>query len=154
MKTTSTSIPVGDIQVHCTVVGEGTPLIVVHGGPGLGGKYMRGLDRWADAFQLVYYCQRGSGRTPLGDPEKVSFSGAIDDLDGLRAALGIERVNLVGHSAGAILAAMYAGTRPASTSSLVLLNTAPPLHPELQKVFGQEMASRRTPDDDAAKKAI
>jgi proline iminopeptidase len=154
MKTTSTSIPVRDTHVACTVVGERTPLIVVHGGPGLGATYMRDLDRWADAFQLVYYDQRGSGGTPLGDPQQVSFAGAIDDLDGIRAALGIERVNLVGHSAGAILAAMYAGTHPAFTSSVILLNTAPPLSPELQKAFGQQMASRRTPEDNAAKKAI
>jgi proline iminopeptidase len=154
MKATSTSIQVEDIQVACTVVGEGTPLIVVHGAVGLGARYMRDLDRWTDAFQLVYYDQRGSGGTPLGDSHKVSFAGAIDDLDGLRAALGVDRVNLVGHSAGAILAGMYAGTHPESSSSLVLLNTAPPLIPELFSAFQQEMASRRSPDDNAARKAI
>jgi proline iminopeptidase len=154
MTATSTSIPIGDIQVVCTVVGEGTPLIVVHGAIGLGATYMRGLDRWADTFQLVYYDQRGSGATPVGDPQKVSFAGAVEDLDGLRAALGIDRVNLVGHSAGAILAALYAGTRPESTSSVVLLNSAPPLIPELQEAQLREMASRRTPDDNAARKAI
>jgi proline iminopeptidase len=154
MKATSTSIPIGDIQFACTVVGEGTLLIVIHGAIGLGATYMRDLDRWADAFQLVHYDQRGSGGTPVGDPARVSFAGAIDDLDGLRAALGVDRVNLVGHSAGAILAAMYAGTRPESTSSVVLLNTAPPLVPELMQAFGQEMASRRTSEDNAARKAI
>ena len=154
MKATSTSIPVGDIQVACTVVGEGTPLIVVHGAIGLGAMYMRDLDCWADGFQLIYYDQRGSGGTPLGDPDRVSFAGAIDDLDGLRAALGVDRVNLVGHSAGAILVALYAGTRPESTSSVVLLNTGPPLSPELMQAFGREMASRRTPDDKAARTAI
>jgi proline iminopeptidase len=152
--TTSTSIPVGDIQIACTVVGEGTPLIVVHGAVGLGAMYMRDLDRWGDAFQLIYYDQRGSGGTPLGDPARVSFAGAMDDLDGLRAALGVDRVNLVGHSAGAILAAMYAGTHPESASTVVLLNTAPPLHPELFATFERQMASRRTPDDNAARKAI
>lgn len=154
MKATSRTIPVGDISVACTVVGEGTPLVVVHGAIGLGAMYMRNLDRWADEVQLVYYDQRGSGGTPLGDPERVSFAGAIDDLDGLRAALGVDCVNLVGHSAGAILAALYAGTHPESTASVVLLNTGPPLIPELMQRFGQEMASRRTPDDNAARKAI
>ena len=153
-RTTSTSIPVGDIQVASTVVGDGTPLIVVHGAIGLGARYMRGLDRWADDFQLVYYDQRGSGGTALGDPERVSFAGAIQDLDGLRAALGIDRANLVGHSAGAILAGLYAGTHPESTASAVLLVPGPPLIPELMRAFGQEMASRRTPEDDAARKAI
>lgn len=154
MKATSTSIPVGDIEVACTVVGEGTPLIVIHGAVGLGATYMRALDSWAGEFQLVYYDQRGSGATPLGDPTRVSFAGAIDDLDGLRAALGVDRVNLVGHSAGAILAALYAGKRPDSTSSAVLLNPGPPLNPELFQAFQQEMGSRRTPEDNAARMAI
>ena len=154
MQATSPCIPVGDIQVACTVVAEGAPLIVVHGAIGLGTRYMRGLDRWADEFQLVYYDQRGSGGTPLGDPERVSFAGAIQDLDGLRAALGIDRANLVGHSAGAILAGLYAGTHPESTGSVVLLAPGPPLIPELMQAFGQEMASRRTPEDNAARKAI
>lgn len=154
MKATSTAIPVGDIQLACSVVGEGTPLIVVHGAIGLGGHYMRALDRWADTFQLVYYDQRGSGGTPLGEADRVSFAGAVDDLDGLRAALGIDRINLVGHSAGAILAALYGGLRPESTASVVLLNTAPPLIPELFQEFQQEMASRRTPADNATRKTI
>ncbi|WP_328994738.1 alpha/beta hydrolase [Kribbella sp. NBC_01245] len=154
MKATTTSIPVSDTELACSVVGEGTPLIVVHGAVGLGARYMRDLDQWADAFQLIYYDQRGSGGTPLGDSHKVSFAGAIDDLDELRAALGIDRVNLVGHSAGALLAAMYAGTHPESTSSVVLLNAAPPLIPALFQAFQQEMASRRTPADNAARKTI
>lgn len=152
--TTSTSIPVGDIQVACTVVGDGIPLIVIHGAVGLGATYMRGLDGWADEFQLVYYDQRGSGATPLGDPARVSFAGAIQDLDGLRAALGVDRVNLVGHSAGALLAALYAGTRPETTASVVLLNPGPPLMPELFQAFQQEMGSRRTPEDNAARMTI
>ena len=67
---------------------------------------------------------------------------------------GVDRANLVGHSAGALLAAMYAGTHPGSTASLVLLNPAPPLAPGLFSKFQQKMASRRTPGDDAARKAI
>jgi proline iminopeptidase len=103
---------------------------------------------------LVYYDQRGSGGTALGDPQRVSFAGAIDDLDGLRDALGIDRVNLVGHSAGALLAGLYAGTHPECTSTVVLLNPGPPLVPELMQAFGREMASRRTPEDNAARAAI
>ena len=67
MRVTSKAVAVGDIEIACTVVGEGTPLVVLHGAAGLGSTYMRALDPWADEFQLVYYDQRGSGRTPLGD---------------------------------------------------------------------------------------
>lgn len=154
MLVTTKDLPVGDIQIACTVVGEGTPLVVLHGAIGLGSTYMRALDPWAEEFPLVYYDQRGSGRTPLGDPDKVSFAGGVADLDGLRDALGLDRLNLLGHSAGAHLAALYAGLHPDTTSTLVLLNPGPPLVPELMQRFGQEMAARRTPADDAARMAI
>ncbi len=104
------TVPAGDIDVAYTAVGSGTPLLVLHGGPGIGPGYLRALDAWADEFRLVYYDQRGSGETELGDPEKVSFKGHIDDLDALRAGLGIDQANLVGHSAGGLLAMAYAGT--------------------------------------------
>ncbi|HVK23098.1 MAG TPA: alpha/beta hydrolase [Actinokineospora sp.] len=154
MTATATTIQVHDIPLACTVVGDGTPLIVLHGAIGLGSTYMRPLDAWAGDFQLVHYDQRGSGATPIGDQARVSFTGAMADLDELRAALGIDRVNLVGHSAGALLAAMYAGTYPEPTASAVLLNAGPPLIPALFQSFQREMAARRTPEDDAARLAI
>lgn len=154
MLVTTTDLPVGDIPIACTVVGKGTPLVVLHGAIGLGSTYMRALDAWADEFQLVYYDQRGSGRTPVGDVQQVSFAGGVADLHGLRDALGLDSLNLLGHSAGAHLAALYAGLHPDTTSTLVLLNPGPPLVPELMQQFGQVMAARRTPADDAAQAAI
>jgi proline iminopeptidase len=154
MRLTSKTVPVGDIAIACTVVGDGAPIVVLHGAIGLGSTYMRALDPWADEFQLVYYDQRGSGRTPLGDVQKVSFAGGLEDLEGLRKALELDAVQLVGHSAGAYLAALYAGTYPEATSSLVLLNPGPPLVPELMQRFGAAMAARRTPADDDTRLAI
>jgi proline iminopeptidase len=154
MQITSRTVPVSDIEIACTVVGDGTPVIVLHGAIGLGSTYMRALDPWAEDLQLVYYDQRGSGQTRLGDPEKVSFVGGLEDLDQLRTALGLDSVQLVGHSAGAYLAALYAAQHPDATTGLVLLNPGPPLNPDLMQRFGAAMAARRTPDDDAARRAI
>ena len=75
MRVTSKTVLVDDIEIACTVVGDGDPVIVVHGAIGLGSTYMRALDPWADELRLVYYDQRGSGDTPLGDVQKVSFAG-------------------------------------------------------------------------------
>jgi len=154
MRPSSKTVPVGDIEIGCTVVGDGDAVIVLHGAIGLGSTYMRALDAWADEFQLVYYDQRGSGQTPLGDVQKVSFPGGVEDLDGLRRALGLDRVQLLGHSAGAYLAALYAAAHPEATAGLVLLNPGPPLTPDLMQRFGRAMAARRTPADDDARRAI
>ena len=101
MRKTSKSVLVGDIDIACTLVGNGSPVIVIHGAIGLGSAYMRALHPWGGQLGLVYYDQRGSGRTELGDVARVSFAGGVEDLDGLRRGLGLERVQLLGHSAGA-----------------------------------------------------
>ncbi len=152
--TTLKRVPVGDIEIASTVVGAGAPVIVIHGAIGLGSTYMRALDPWADDLELVHYDQRGSGDTPVGDPAKVTFAGGLADLDGLRNALGLERVQLVGHSAGAYLAALYAATHPEQTDGVVLLNPGPPLAPALMEQFGAAMAAGRTPGDNEARAAI
>ena len=154
MLTTSTTVPVGDIEIACTVIGDGPPLVVLHGAIGLGSTYMRALDPWADEFQLIHYDQRGSGNTPLGDVRRATFAGGVEDLEGLRRQLGLDRIQLLGHSAGAYLAALYAAEYPTTTAAAVLLNPGPPLAPELMERFGKAMSSRRTPDDDAERKAI
>ena len=154
MRTTSKTVPVGDIEIACTIVGDGTPLVVLHGAIGLGSTYMRALDPWGDERQLIHYDQRGSGNTPVGDVERVSFAGGVEDLEGLRQSLGLGRIAVLGHSAGAYLAALYAAEQPATTAGVVLLNPGPPLAPELMKRFGKTMSSRRTPDDDTERNAI
>ena len=154
MRTTSTSVPVGDIEIACTVVGEGPPLVVVHGAIGLGSTYMRALDPWGGELKLVHYDQRGSGNTPVGDVRRASFAGGVEDLEGLRESLGLGRVRVLGHSAGAYLAALYAAEHPSTTAGVVLLNPGPPLAPVLMEQFGAAMSSRRTPADDAERRAI
>ena len=115
MRTNSKTVPVGDIEIACTIVGEGAPLVVLHGAIGLGSTYMRALDPWGDELQLIHYDQRGSGDTPVGDVQRVSFAGGVEDLEGLRENLGLGRIQVLGHSAGAYLAALYAAGHPATT---------------------------------------
>ncbi len=154
MRKISKSVLVGDIEIACTLVGEGDPVILLHGAIGLGSTYMRALDPWGDELGLVHYDQRGSGQTELGDVERVSFAGGVEDLEGLRRGLGLDRVQLLGHSAGAYLAALYAAAHPENTSSIVLLHPGPPLVPELMQRLGKNMAARRTPADDDARRML
>jgi proline iminopeptidase len=149
-----TRVRANDIEIAYEVIGKGKPIVIVHGGPGLGHRYLRGLDVLADEFQLVFYDQRGSGQTELGDSDKVTFAGALDDLDALREGLGIVKLNLIGHSFGSLVALLYAAGQPERTGSLVLYSTAPPFVPELMKQFGERMAARRTPEDEAERERI
>lgn len=120
-------VRVGPARLYCRVVGEGPPLVVLHGGPDFDHTYLLPeLDGLADAFRLVYYDQRGRGRSAEGvEPTDVSIESEIADLDGLRDALGYESVALLGHSWGGVLAMEYATRHPDRVSHLILLNSAP-----------------------------
>jgi proline iminopeptidase len=144
----------GDIDIAYEIVGSGTPLLTVHGGPGLGHRYMRGFDALADVYQVVFYDQRGTGDTELGDPDRVTFSGALEDMEAIREGLGLGKLNLIGHSAGSLIALLYAAAHPERTGSLVLYATAPPFIPELAQQLGTRMAMRRTPEDERDRERI
>ena len=145
---------VDDIEIAYWRVGSGVPLIAL-GGPHLGHRYMRTLDAWvSEGYEIIYYDARGSGHTELGDPDRVTFSGAIQDLDGLRDHLGIDKLNLVGHSLGSDLAVVYAAKRPEHICSLVALNPGPPFVPDLMEDFQKNMGARFTPQDEEEKLSL
>jgi pimeloyl-ACP methyl ester carboxylesterase len=87
MEAAALTVKVRDVDVHVVRVGRGSPLVVC-GGPQLGHPYLRALDPLSAERELIYFDARGSGRTDLGDPSQLSFAGAIEDLEGLREALG------------------------------------------------------------------
>lgn len=99
------------------------PLVIVHGGPG-GNVYNfeRTIGPRLEEFAtLLYYEQRGSGRSKApDDPTDYSMPVLVSDLDGLREALDVELMSLLGFSFGAELALEYALAHPENVQSLVL----------------------------------
>ena len=90
-------------------VGDGFPLILLHGGPGLDHSMFRPyLDRLGDEFRLLYVDQRGQGRSERVDPETLSLEAFARDVDLLAEALDLERFALLGHSFGAIVTTQHA----------------------------------------------
>jgi proline iminopeptidase len=114
-------------ELHHRLHGSGTPLLVMHGGPGLDHQYLRaGLDLLADSVQLVYYDHRGCGRSPRpGDWEVVTHASWAADADALRAHLGLDRIVLFGHSYGGFLALEYVLRHPDHVAGLVLCGATP-----------------------------
>jgi proline iminopeptidase len=89
--------------------GEGRPLIVLHGGPGLDHSMFRPyLDPLAEDVRLVYVDERGQGRSDRVDPQTLSLEVFAQDVDRLAEALELERFALLGHSFGAIVATFHA----------------------------------------------
>ena len=126
---------------------RGEPIIVLHGGPDFDHEYLLpDMDRLAESFRLVYYDQRGRGRSFSGRPaDEVDLAGEIDDLDAIRESFGFETVAVLGHSWGALLAMEYATRRPHRVSHLILMNTAPASHAGVL-AFRDDLQRRRTPE--------
>ncbi|MDX2193311.1 MAG: alpha/beta fold hydrolase [Gemmatimonadales bacterium] len=107
-------------------VGEGPPVVVLHGGPGASHDYLRpGLDVLAEGRTLVYYDQRGGGRSAVGRDVAAGWAEQVADLEALREAWGLEQLALLGYSWGGLLALLYWLAHPARVARLALLAPAP-----------------------------
>lgn len=117
-----------DARLFYEVMGTGDPIIVVHGGPGLDHAYLRpGLDALATRNTVIYYDQRGTGRSTVELVESAVNLGAfVDDIDALRQVLGYEQVTVLGHSFGVLIAIEYAARYPEHLRSLILMNPVEP----------------------------
>jgi proline iminopeptidase len=96
-------------KIFVEPVGDGFPVIVLHGGPGMDHTMFRPyLDGLADEFRLLYVDERGQGRSERVDPATLSLEVFARDVDRLAEALELEAFALLGHSFGAIIAGWHA----------------------------------------------
>ncbi|MGE0552031.1 MAG: alpha/beta fold hydrolase [Gemmatimonadales bacterium] len=107
-------------------VGAGPPTVVLHGGPGAHHDYLLpGFDLLATGRELIYYDQRGGGRSPVMREVDVGWREQVEDLEALRALWGLERLDLAGYSWGGLLAMLYATEHPGRVARLALVSPAP-----------------------------
>jgi proline iminopeptidase len=107
-------------------IGSGPPTVVLHGGPGAHHDYLLpGFDALARDRELIYYDQRGGGRSAVSRETPVGWKDQVADLEALRQAWQLERLSLAGYSWGGLLALLYAVEFPARTASLALVSPAP-----------------------------
>ena len=110
-------------RVWAEIVGDGpgTPLLVLHGGPGVPSYYLDSLRALASERPVVLYDQLGCGRSDRpADTSLYRAERFVAEVGQVRDALGLGRVHLLGQSWGGMLAAMYALTAPPGLASLVL----------------------------------
>jgi len=114
-------IDIGDCELYIEQEGEGTPLVLLHGGPGSTHHYFHPhFSRAKEFAKVIYYDQRGCG---LSDREKgkgYSIDQLVNDLENLRKALNIDNWVVLGHSYGGLIAQCYAIEHPERLKGLIL----------------------------------
>jgi len=105
--------------------GAGTPVILLHGGPGYSSYYLKPLEALGTDRTVVRYDQLGGGKSSdLSDTTMFTIPHFVAELDSLRSHLGYDRVDLLGHSWGTILALEYYRAHPEHVVSMVLASPA------------------------------
>lgn len=129
-----------DIELHHVSVGQGRDVLIVHGGPGH--PYIEpwpGLEPLEGDYAFHYYDQRGCGQStrPIDTfsskntwesmqtlEKTLGISAQVADIERIRRILGEEKLTLVGHSFGGLLASLYAAEFPEHVEGLVLVAPA------------------------------
>lgn len=114
-------VPGGRVWTRTSGSGTATPVLVLHGGPGMPSYYLEPLTGLGRDRPVVLYDQLGCGRSDR--PEDASLwtvPRAVAEVAAVRRGLGLERVHILGHSWGAFLALAYAQQHDEGVASLVL----------------------------------
>jgi proline iminopeptidase len=103
---------------------------MVNGGPGFDHGYVHCSDAWdrlAKSRKVVFYDQRGNGRSSaIKEGQSCLLADQIADLEALRAHLGFEKIELLGHSWGGYLVMAYAARHPEHIAHLMIVDSAAP----------------------------
>lgn len=128
------------IQLHHFSVGNGRNVLIIHGGPGI--PYTQpwpGLASLTDRYRFQYYDQRGCGQSthPIDTFSSMNFyenmttldkalglGAQIADIERIRQILGEEKLILIGHSFGGMIASLYAAEFPEHVEALILISPA------------------------------
>ncbi|MGZ3940149.1 MAG: alpha/beta fold hydrolase [Flavisolibacter sp.] len=117
-------VTVNGAKLWVVIVGKGDPLILIAGGPGGAHVGLRRFDSLASNYMLIYFDAFGRGKSDTAkNVKEYSLERDIDDIEGLRTALKLDKINVLGHSYGGLVAQGYAIKYPEHLKHLVLANT-------------------------------
>jgi proline-specific peptidase len=113
------AVPGGTIWYKVSGSGRGTPVVLLHGGPGFSSYYIKPMEDLGDDRMVIRYDQLGGGRSDrITDTAMFNIGHFVRELDSLRSHLGCSRWHVFGHSWGTILALEYYRAHPDRVSSL------------------------------------
>lgn len=137
------------LDIHYRIFGQGTPILIVGGGPGDVSDRVLGIcDLLSKSYRCILVDQRGTGLSSPAtyDSTTISIALTLDDFEAIRTGLGYTDWVVLGASYGGYLASLYAAYYPASVSSLILVGTAG-LNLDLFAYFRDNIMSRLQPAD-------
>jgi pimeloyl-ACP methyl ester carboxylesterase len=123
--------------------GSGPTLVCHPGGPGFSSLYLGDLAGLGNGLELVLLDPRGTGGSdPARDPSAYAIADYAADVEELREHLGLERLLLLGHSHGGVVAIEYAATHPDNVERLILASTLPRHGPEQEAAMQRAVEAR------------
>lgn len=150
---TDKALPRPDLLLHYVDYGQGEPVLVLMGGPGVPG---RGIEPVAQSIakraRAIVPDQRGSGASIPKEAEAITLDATLADFEALRKALDLERWTVWGCSWGGMLALDYASKFPGSLKGLVLVGSGGTSYASFATAFGDNMTARMSADDRAAQR--
>lgn len=114
-----------DVKLYVNEKGSGIPCIYIHGGPGSWSKDFElfcGI-HLEKTLRMIYLDQRGCGRSGGNEDTSYSIDNLVKDIEIVRNELNLDKVILLSHSFGGIIAANYAYKYPQYIKGLILLNS-------------------------------
>lgn len=108
---------------HAETYGSDTArtIIVIHGGPGQDYRYLLSLKVLSDKYRVVFYDQRGTGLSPRVEADELTLQSSIEDLDRIVNFYSPdEKVNILGHSWGAMLGSSYLAKHQERVHKIIL----------------------------------
>ena len=136
------------LNLFYTIQGQGPDtLVMIHGGPGMDAGYMiNDFEKLAESHVLLYYDQRGGGKSDLPDTSSVQELLSIDrhvaDLEALRKYFGFSKMNLLAHSFGPAIAVNYAIDFSDQVKKMVFIGPIPPYRGDFLKRYDNDLSSR------------
>jgi pimeloyl-ACP methyl ester carboxylesterase len=111
---------VGNVKISYEMQGDGPPLLLLHGGEADLRMFRDAVNYLQKSFRTIAYDQRGCGKTTVEDDSEYGLEDLADDAAGFIAALGFEKMHVLGHSAGGLVAQMLALRWPGRVDKLIL----------------------------------
>ncbi len=137
------TVSVNDIEMYCETRGEGEPLVLLHGGGGIGAHWELIFQEPPAGYQLIVPDLRGHGRSTNPSPD-LTFRQMAEDVLGLMDRLGIDRFQAIGVSLGAKTLLHIATRQPARVERMVLVSATPYFPQEVRAAMGQLTPDNRS----------